>query len=238
MAVVIRVISPKRLTLFLSSLVVFLFAANVGGQFSRYYLDHPRLCGFNKLFYAELHGNMPHWFKSTCMLMIGMILFFIYKIKATEQDRFRNHWLGLCVIFFLMSVVQTADVHNAVSPCIRSMLGVGEGWFYFAWVIPAFVFAIAVGIAYLRFLLDLPRVTRSLFFAAGFTYVFGAIVFEMATAYYFTSYGEDFTFALLSAFHEALKMAALVLFIHATLEYLGTSNRPFHLLLSHKERVG
>jgi len=172
------------------------------------------------------------------MLMIGVILFFIYKVKATEHDRFRNHWLCLSVIFLLMNVVQSADVHNAVSPCIRTMLGVGKGWFYFAWVIPAIVFAIVVGIAYLRFLLDLPRATRSLFFIAGFTYVIGAIVFEMATAYYFTRYGaQNFTFALLSAFHEALKMTGLVVFIHATLDYLGASNRPFQLLLSKKEGV-
>ena len=232
MAIAINVVSPKKLTRLLSGVVFFLVLANIVGQYSRYYWDHGRLCGFVWLFYGEVHGNIPHWFKAMCMLIIAVILFFIYKIQKNEQARFQKHWLFLSLIFLLMNIVQSADIHNSLSPCIRSGLGVG-GWFYFAWVIPAIVIVIVLGVTYLRFFINLPPRTRLLFFFAGLMYVIGAIAFEMATAYHFTRYGDqNFNFAVLSAFHETLKMVGLVLFIHANMDYLSSKNQPIRLFFS------
>lgn len=107
------------------------------------------------------------------------------------------------------------------------------GWFYFAWVIPAIVMVLVLGITYLRFFINLPPRTRLLFFYAGLMYVIGAIAFEMATAYFMIHYGhENFTFAALSAFHEALKMIGLILFIYALMDFLGLKNKPIRLLFS------
>lgn len=232
MAIDIRVVSPKKITGLLIGVVFFLLLAGLVGQYFKYYWGHRSLCGFVGLFYGEQHGNIPHWFKALCMLIIAAILYVIYKIQKDEQARFQNHWLFLSLIFFLMNIVQSADIHNALSPCLRSGLGVG-GWFYFAWVIPAIVLVIVLGLTYLRFFINLPPRTRLLFFYAGLLYVIGAVAFEMATAYYMIRYdNENFAFATLSALHEALKMVGLILFIYALLDFSGSKNKPIRLLFS------
>jgi hypothetical protein len=230
LATAVNVISPGRLTRLLSGVVLLLISANLVGQYSKYYWDRGRLCGFVWLFYGELHGNIPHWFKAMCMLVIAVILFCIYKIQIGERARFQRHWLSLSVIFLLMSIVQSTDIHNALSPCIRSALGVG-GALHFAWVIPAIVIVLALGLVYIPFFVHLPPKTRVLFVLAGLMYVVGAIAFEMATAYYMTRHGiENFGYAALSAVHEALKMAGLVVFIHAIMSYWRSKHQPISLL--------
>jgi hypothetical protein len=232
MAIAIKIVEPKKLTRLLSGVVFFLVLANIVGQYSKYYWGHGSLFGFVQLFYGESHGNIPHWFKAMCMLMISVILFFIYKIQKHEKAHFQRRWLLLSLIFLLMNIVQSANIHNILSVPIRKMLDVG-GWLYFAWVIPAIVFVIFLVILYLHFYINLPPRTRRLVSFAGLMYVIGAISFEMATAYYLTSYGSDnFSFSVLSAFHETLKMAGLVLFIHAIMDYWSLKKQQFHLHFS------
>lgn len=228
----INIISPKKLTRLLLAVIVLLALGDIIGQLSKFYGGHRSLCGLVSLFDGELHGNIPNWFKAILMLISSIILFFISQIKKWEQDRFQKHWLFLSLIFLLMNIIQSADIHNALSPCIRTALGVG-GWFYFAWVIPGIGIVVALGLIYLRFFMNLPPKTRLLIFIAGLTYVIGAIGLEMATAYYFVRYGmENLGYAGLSAVHEAMKMAGLVLFIHALMDLLGSQKESIRLCFS------
>lgn len=66
MAIDIKVVSPKKST--------GLLLADLIGQYFKYFWGHRSLCGFVGLFYGEQHGNIPHWFKALCMLIIAAIL--------------------------------------------------------------------------------------------------------------------------------------------------------------------
>lgn len=232
MELLINVISPKKLTRLLLAVIFLLVLAGVIGQISKIYWAHRSLCGFVWLFYGEAHGNIPHWFKAILMLIISINLFFIYRIRKSEQDRFQKHWLFLSLIFLLMNIIQSADIHNALSPCIRTALGVG-GSFYFAWVIPGIVIVIALSLIYFHFLINLPPKTRLLSLIAGLMYVIGSIGFEMATASHLVRYGmENLGYAGISAVHEALKMVGLVLFIHALMDLLGSKKGTIGLCFS------
>lgn len=228
----IPMISPKKLTRLLFAIIFLLILVEMIGQTSKLYWGHRSLCGFVWLFDGEEHGNIPHWFKAILMLIISTTLFFIYRIQKSDQDRFKTHWLFLSLIFFIMHIIQSTNVHNALSPCIRTALGVG-GMLTYAWVIPGMVIVIALGLIYLHFFIKLPPKTRLLFFVAGFLYVIGALVFEMATAYYMVRYGmEDMGFVALSVVHEAMKMIGLVLFIQALMDLLGSKNKSIGLRFS------
>ncbi len=232
MEIIIKVISAKKLTRLLGAVIIILVLADIIGQISKIYWDHRSLCGFVGLFDGEQHGGVPHWFKAMLMLIISVTLFFIYLIQKSEQSHFKNHWLFLSLGVFLMNIIQSADIHNALSPCIRSALGAG-GWFYFAWVIPGMVIVMVVGLLYLHFFIKLPPRMRFLFFLAGLIYVIGAIGFEMATSYYYVHYGMDnFGYAGLSAIHEALKMVGLVIFIYPLMDFLESKRSTIKLFFS------
>lgn len=61
---------------------------------------------------------------------------------------------------------------------MRTLLGTG-GVFYFAWVIPGAAFVCLFALAYLGFLLAMPRPIAMTMVLAGIIYVSGAIGAEM-----------------------------------------------------------
>ncbi len=126
----------------------------------------------------------------------------------------------LALIFSGLSVDEVASVHEVAMEPLRSLLG-ARGLPYFTWVVPGAAFVLAVGLAYLRFVLRLPALTRRRFVVAGGLFVGGALGLELAEGWVADALGHRTpAFAALVALEETLEMAGLVVFVHALLCHL------------------
>jgi hypothetical protein len=97
------------------------------------------------------------------------------------------HWGVLSIIFLYLSLDEVATIHEALGAALERLLRhttgfEADGAISYFWVVPGIAFVLVVALAYVRFLLHLPRTTRRLFLFAGAVFVLGALGVEMLTA--------------------------------------------------------
>ena len=166
--------------------------------------------------------SLPAWFSSLLLLLCAIQLAFITMAKNQIGERFVKHWAFLAIFFFLMSIDESASIHELVIRPLRNAFDLG-GVFYFSWVIPAFFVVAAIAIAYIPFFLHLPKKTALMFFLAGSLYVGGALGMELLGGYFADKYGYNHPAYILSAtIEETLEIIGLLIFL-ATLFRLMTS---------------
>jgi hypothetical protein len=213
-------VSPKRFAFSLSLWVLFFAIAGVTVQILRY--------GFNyrerwiSLFNLDREINYPSWYSSFTLLFCGILLGIIAAAKKKEDDRYFRHWKALGFIFVFFSLDEILSFHEIlIINDLRKALNLG-GLFYFIWVIPGAIFVLLTALAYLKFLLHLPRKTRDLFLLAGSIYVGGALGMEMVCGYYADTVGQrNLIYGLMVSVEEILEMVGVIVFIYALLSYIG-----------------
>jgi hypothetical protein len=228
-------ISTKR-TVRVLALVVLVLA--LAGSAVQFYKVEPLLSGSAthisqdrtiKTFDLEKETNIPTWYSSATLLLCAGLLAVIGAAKKGSGDRYAGRWYGLSIIFLLLSVDELATLHEKVSARLSNVLHTG-GIFYYAWVIPAAVFLIVFGLAYLKFWIDLPADTRWLFFAAGFMYLTGAFGLEMVEGLHNSLYSTtDVLSAILGSAQDVIEMLGVLVFIYALMRYITSHLRDLHL---------
>jgi hypothetical protein len=215
---------PQRsIVLVLSALIVVFLVAHMAFSINRY-MTHVTFFGSDNLYvvfdmWDEV--SIPSWYGTTLLLIAAGLLAVIAVVKRQAGDRYRHHWLGLALIFLALSIDDAADLHGHTSYRLQATFETG-GFFAYAWVIPAAVACVVVGLTYLRFLADLPPQIRWRFLVGGALFLTGALVMEMIEGRYDTQHGvENMPYRIMVAIEESLEMAGIVLFISALLTYLS-----------------
>jgi len=215
-------ISPRRIALIITVVVVCLTLASLAGQYSKYILGHDTLKGFVRLSDVNHEANIPTWYSSSALLFCSLLLARIASAKKIEGAGYVVHWSALSLIFAFLSLDETASIHEMGTIPLQSMLS-ANGFFYFAWIIPGAGFVLIVVLAYLRFLAHLPRPTRRLFLAAGALFVGGAIGVEAFGGRHIFLYGgHSMTYAMIVTLEEFLEMLGIVVFIYALTSYMSS----------------
>ncbi len=218
------VVSPKRVTQILMSIVLFLTLENLAASFLFYYWGYPWLMSVQKIFGLTHERNIPTWYASSTLLLSAFFLALIAFAKKKEGARFVLHWTSMSFIFIYLSFDEAFVVHEKWTKPLRTYFNAG-GLFHYAWVIPAIAFVLIFVLAYLRFLIHLPVSTRRLFLIAGALFIGGAIGLEMYSGYYESYYGRyNIPVAMIGAAEEFLEMLGIVVFIHALISYLGSND--------------
>ena len=213
-------LSPREAARGLLLVVVTLAFLSVAGQFSRHVLGHDVLLGFVRQFNLDAEGNVPAWYASMTLLLSAVLLGVIARAKHLARAPYARHWGLLVLIFVGLSVDEAASLHEMAVHPLRALLR-ARGVLYFAWVVPGAVFVLAVGLAYLRFLLHLPPAARRGFIVAGGLFVGGALGMELAGGYVAHYHGEGTPlYTAMTTVEECLEMLGIVVFIHALLSYL------------------
>ena len=171
----------------------------------------------------DMHGEVtiPTWFSSSVLLLCALAVSGVALLTWRALDRYRYHWAGLGLIFLGLSVEESADIHGAVSHKMQNVYETG-GIMTYPWVLPAAMLALVVGVLYIRFLRDLNPYTRRLFIIAGCIYLGGALGMELVEAAYESRFGADFVYLLMVTVEETVEIAGAILFLTASLLYLGT----------------
>lgn len=212
--------SPRRILTISLCVIGFLFLANIMGIVSTYIFDHDSVYGLIRLFDFDNERNLPTLF-SSLQLIIASALLSIIGAKNKSSGEIDPPWIALAVIFLLLAVDETAQIHERMVIPVRTAFGL-TGLLYFAWVVPYGIAVSVFVIAFSKFLLRLPKETIRRFVVSGTIYVTGAMGFEILGAGYFESHGsKNVGFSLLYTCEELLEMLGVALFIYALLAHIS-----------------
>ena len=210
--------------------IVCLTVIHVLVQIAYFGFGRDHLMGLTPLFDLNQENNVPTWYSGIMLFTTAAALGVVAVAKSHARAPFARHWMVLAFIFVYMSLDELAHIHEKWGPLLETSLGglrdpqVMGGALRNLWVIPAFLVAAAVGLAYLRFLLHLPSRTRNLFVASGVAYVVATIGMEMVGAS-LSAAGGRFTpgFMVRATIEEVTEMASIAVFLCAVLEYAGST---------------
>lgn len=228
-------ISPAGLAKTLAVIVAILLLAHLTGLFMRLGLGHESVFNLVPLFDFRIERNFPTFYSSSALLLAASLTFTIAVHKLRGRRPYRVHWFLLAIIFFLLACDEAMTLHEHAIPVMRSLID-ARGLLYFAWVVPYAIAVLIFGLAYLPFLLALPRRTAILFVTSGLVFCAGALGFESLSAAVFEATGsvDDFRFIALYTIEELLEMTGIVIFIYALSDYLDREIGGLHILLTNQ----
>jgi hypothetical protein len=180
-------------------------------------------------FTVDSEGSVPAWYSSNLLLVASALLAVVATVAFNERDRWWKHWAALSAMFCLLSLDEAASFHESLILPLRTHFG-ANGIFFFAWVIPGVFFVGAVGLAFLKFVLNLDTKTRNRFVLAGSLFVGGALGMEFVGGAFIDALGEGHILHIgAAAIEETLEMLGVTLFIIAILKHLETRVGEFRL---------
>jgi hypothetical protein len=169
----------------------------------------PAVDNFGYLVDMAREKNIPAWFSAALLLTVAIGAAVLGAVATVGQ----RGWFWLAILFGYLSLDETTDLHG-LWPMMFDLYGVTDGQFQlFLWVVPGAILVAIIGIAFLRWVLALPRRTRVYFLAAGTVFVTGGIGFEVvgalvADATYFTP-----AYLVAVTLEETLEMLGVVIML-------------------------
>ncbi len=213
-------ISANKVVWFLFTLVSTIFVGSVCVHAIGLKTGHWRLGGLYALFSLDGEGTFPTWLNSFIILLLFMVTWAISRVNGPKTARYHNRWKFLSVMFLLMSIDEIAMFHEAIGKEISTRFN-SVNHLYFGFAIPGIILAVALFIAYIPLLRNLPRKVMLGMMMAGVIYIGGAAGIEMIEAKWFFLYGERHAaYLLLSDLEELCEMGGLVFLLKILLDYL------------------
>ncbi len=212
-------ISPKSVFARLLIIVAVLLSLNIIGIISSYGFNHNSVHGLVALFDFDTEANIPTFFSALVLLFASILL---SMIALTHQKNGSAYlpWLILAFIFLFLSIDEITMMHERLVLPVRESLNT-SGLLYSAWVIPYGIGLIIFVLAYLRFLIRLPRNISILFIVSGSLFALGALGFELLEGrLYELNESKTLMLSLLCMCEETLEMVGTVTFIYALQTYI------------------
>jgi hypothetical protein len=102
-----------------------LAAASFLAEISEHVFDRGNLLGLVSLVKMDAEANLPTWFNSALLLSCAGLALVIGSLKRQERDRYGWHWLGLSVFLLLLSIDETAAIHEKINVVLRERIDTG-----------------------------------------------------------------------------------------------------------------
>ncbi len=169
---------------------------------------------------VDAESNLPSFFSALLLVSCAIGLF------AISRHRPEREWAWLSVMFLVLAADELLAYHERMIIPLRDALGIERGPLYYAWVIPALVFVLAVAGLLMRFLSELDPRTRRSFVLAAVLFLGGALLFEMLGGAVATYRGEEspdvvWSVVTLVTIEEVLEMLGASVFLVSLLDYIG-----------------
>jgi hypothetical protein len=163
-----------------------------------------------QLFDVDLENNLPTWFSGFLLLTASGFLWFCARQKRADGDPWSGYWHALAWGFLLMSMDEVAGIHESINSAI-----------VITWAIPGGAAALLIGLAFVPFLLHLPRPTAVRFALAGAIYLAGAAGIEIVgNSLVGQRLRDTLQYNLWTLAEEGLEMLGVLLFLHTLLGYM------------------
>jgi len=170
-----------------------------------------------RIFNMDAEANLPAAFSFLNLITASLILLYL---ASTNSKRHRPYWLLLAVIFVFLAFDELFQIHEYIGRSVGPSEGSRDGW-----KIPYAIAATVIGGLMLRFVFELPKKTRIMFFVAGATFVLCAIFIDYLQSVLLQDYHTKRYHQLLTTIEEPGEMLAIILFIYAMLDYISPGNR-------------
>lgn len=212
---------PARLLAGLAGVIAMLAALSLLGRLAVWAFPESevmRFLGF--VVNVDAESNLPSFFSALLLVSCAIGLF------AISRHRTEREWKWLSVLFLALAADELLAYHERMIIPLRDALGIERGPLYYAWVIPALVFVLAVAGLLMRFLSELDPRTRRSFLLAGALFLGGALLFEMLSGAAATYRGEEspdvvWSVVSLVTIEEVLEMLGASVFLVSLLDYIG-----------------
>ena len=216
-------IHPTTVAWRLGFVAASLVAINLAMQFYRL-IAHQEHVPALSLFTLDGEHNIPALFSTALLIAASGLLGLIAMLARRERSPDTIKWVVLAAGFALMGLDESMSFHERLIDPMRSMLG-GQhlGIFFFAWVVPAMILALALGAYFLPFVLRLPRASAFAFVISAAIYLGGALGVELVEGWWREGHGHrNAMYHALVSLEEGMEMAGVILFIRALLSHLGS----------------
>ena len=174
-------VDPKNVAIAFLSVAAVLTIINSVLLFLSFYLGDDELFGLLDFFDLDIEGNVPSLYSAVAVLFCSVLLALITHVNWHKSDGRRFYWLGLTILFVFLAVDEGTAIHEQIGTFLERYMD-AEGALYFLWVVPYGVVTLVLGLAYSRFVWELPKDTRLRFVTAGVIFLVGALGIEMLGA--------------------------------------------------------
>jgi len=207
-------IKVRILATILWSLTTTIIVLGAFRQISVYRLGQDGPWGGLRLINLDAEMTIASWYSSTLMTLAALLLVLSGAVARTPSDGNRWHWWALALIFIYMSLDETVQIHELASMFLPGRDNF-PAIFHFTWVVLAAPLMLVVGLAFVPFLLRLPRRIAGLIVLSGLIYVSGAFVMELVAGYIVAEHGPKTAgyYASVVA-EEGLELAGLTMFVY------------------------
>lgn len=213
-------VSPDAYLRLMSAILAVVLVLNLVAIYGFHTSDADRVRRLARLFLLDAESNFATLFNFSLIAVNAALLGLISLAAFDERDHWRWHWTILGLLFLLLAYDEAASLHERLMPIGRALVP-GEGLLFFTWVIFGAGFVLVVVLAYLRFVLALPRRTSTLVVLAGALYVGGALGIELWGGHFASANGMDnIGFQLIATVEETLEIAGQILFGYALLGHI------------------
>lgn len=171
--------STSRAGSLLPRLVAVVLALHVVGIVVERVWGVPRDSGLLRQLDLNAEGNATSWFGSLLLLVAAVVAHVIAASTRADDPGQARRWTALSVLLAVMSLDESAQLHDLATGPLRRALDTDLGLFHFAWVLPGSLL-LALALCYLAPLSrSLERDERLRLLRAAAVYVTGAVVLEM-----------------------------------------------------------
>lgn len=159
-------------------------------------------------------------FHSSALMGVSTVLMVILG-QQQEKRWLRLKWFFLAFVFAFMSLDESVSFHEVLINPLRPVFAFSD-YLHFAWIVPGAFFVLAMGLAYLPFVMAMETATRNRIMLAGGIYVTGALGLEAIGGHFHAMGGFDHP-AYIAAFmvEETLETIGLTLFATTLLNMIS-----------------
>lgn len=161
-----------------------------------------------QLFDLDEEYNLPTWFSSFLLLNNAFVLFVI---AQADTSKYQLHWRIFAAGFLLLSIDEVAGMHESLNTAIE-----------INWAIPGGIVALLTGVAFIPFLMALPRRRAALYIVSGLVFVAGAVVIELLSE---DMDSDSLPYMLAVAVEEGCEMLGAWLFLAVNLRCLRVAGQ-------------
>lgn len=213
-------LSPRRVASLLAVVVTCLTLLSITGRLAVSLLPDFPLRDFTaRLFDLDQEMNVPTVYSTLAILICSALMAVIARSELMLGSGHGRSWRLLSLIFLGLALDELLSFHEEVTG--RVDIGMLNRFMRFSWVVVGGCLVLVVVVAFGRFFLRLPPMTRRLFLLAGLLFVGGSIGLEAIGGYYGGPGRQDsLPYVIVAHVEEVLEMAGIVVLIYALLSYL------------------
>ncbi|MER5305993.1 hypothetical protein ABT039_41920 [Streptomyces lasiicapitis] len=193
---------------------------------TRAYNSYDRIPGIRRFVNVDLEANLATWWNSTLLLAVAGVALTAALLSGPDARPGRLSWLGLAAATALLSIDETASLHERLGE-------VGKSWKEWAggslpthaWVLPGALLAVAGTVCAVLWARKLPRDLRNGILAALGVYLGGALVTEAFNGWAL-EHGHRTVLMLGTLVEEGLEMSGCLVALAALGRYVVLERDP------------